>query len=84
MISVKELSLRQMKRDQGINPDIYLPAGHTAAFYDPNKCKRVQKRVFHTHTKYGDIKEYKNPPKVTEYAVNEFDYFQVKVIRRKG
>jgi hypothetical protein len=57
MISNRELSIRQVKRDMGMDPDIYLPPSETVVGNErlPG-CKEVVPYVTWRTSKYGFIR----------------------------
>lgn len=83
MISNAELSLRQVKRDQGMDPDIYLiPSEKVVGFNHLPGCKEFTPYVTWHASKYGSIKFDRRKTK------REFDDpapFKVKkiVVRKK-
>lgn len=80
MISTKELSLRQVKRDMGLDPDIYLPPSETVVGNDrlPG-CKEVYPYVTWRTSKYGFIR---CDSRKTKREFEDDSPFVVKVIRR--
>lgn len=59
MISNKELFLRTYKKQQNMNPDIYLPPSETSPILKKipfKKVKTYQPRKVTVNTRYGEMK----------------------------
>jgi hypothetical protein len=56
MISNKELFLRTYKKQQNMNPDIYLPPSTSLKKIPFKKVKTYQPRKVTVNTRYGEMK----------------------------
>ena len=81
MISNKELSLRQVKRNMGMDPDIYLPTSESVVGFNrlPG-CKEVSPYITWRTSKYGFIR---CDSRKTKREFDDPEPFKVRVIKRK-